>query len=147
SRDINLYTISLDAMLKTSPISLLSKASKTKSWLWHRRLSHLNFGTINKLAKDGLARGIPRLQFQKDHLFLKSKDKVPELIAMASEQFSSGPGLHSLTPATSNDWDHLFQPMFDEYFNLPSIDVSPVQKASVPRAVVLADSLVSTSVD
>ncbi|GJR04618.1 retrovirus-related pol polyprotein from transposon TNT 1-94 [Tanacetum coccineum] len=43
-------------------------SSKTKSWLWHRRLSHLNFGTINKLAKDGLARGIPRLKFQKDHL-------------------------------------------------------------------------------
>ncbi|GJV25752.1 integrase, catalytic region, zinc finger, CCHC-type containing protein [Tanacetum coccineum] len=61
SRDINLYTISLDDMLKTSPISLLSKASKTKNWLWHRRLSHLNFGTLNKLAKDGLARGIPRL--------------------------------------------------------------------------------------
>ncbi|GJX84919.1 integrase, catalytic region, zinc finger, CCHC-type containing protein [Tanacetum coccineum] len=68
SRDTNLYTISLDDMLKTSPICLLSKASKTKSWLWHRRLSHLNFGTINKLAKDGLARGIPRLKFQKDHL-------------------------------------------------------------------------------
>ncbi|GJX15354.1 retrovirus-related pol polyprotein from transposon TNT 1-94 [Tanacetum coccineum] len=68
SRDINLYTISLDDMLKTSPICLLSKASKTKSWLWHRRLSHLKFGTINKLAKDGLARGITRLQFQKDHL-------------------------------------------------------------------------------
>ncbi|GJU10603.1 retrovirus-related pol polyprotein from transposon TNT 1-94 [Tanacetum coccineum] len=68
SRDTNLYTISLDDMLKTSPICLLSKASKTKSWLWHHRLSHLNFGTLNKLAKDGLARGIPRLKFQKDHL-------------------------------------------------------------------------------
>ncbi|GJY08666.1 retrovirus-related pol polyprotein from transposon TNT 1-94 [Tanacetum coccineum] len=33
-----------------------------------RRLSHLNFGTLNKIAKDGLARGIPRLKFQKDHL-------------------------------------------------------------------------------
>ncbi|GJW90084.1 retrovirus-related pol polyprotein from transposon TNT 1-94 [Tanacetum coccineum] len=68
SRDTNLYTISLDDMLKTSPICLLSKASKTKSWLWHRRLSHLNFGTLNKLAKDGLARGILKLKFQKDHL-------------------------------------------------------------------------------
>ncbi|GKC34069.1 retrovirus-related pol polyprotein from transposon TNT 1-94 [Tanacetum coccineum] len=68
SRDSNLYTISLDDMLKTSSICLLSKASKTKSWLWHRRLSHLNFGTLNKLAKDGLARGIPKLKFQKDHL-------------------------------------------------------------------------------
>ncbi|GKE65646.1 integrase, catalytic region, zinc finger, CCHC-type containing protein [Tanacetum coccineum] len=49
-------------------ICLLSKASKTKSLLWHRRLSHLNFGTLNQLAKDGLARGIPNLKFKKDHL-------------------------------------------------------------------------------
>ncbi|GJX75738.1 retrovirus-related pol polyprotein from transposon TNT 1-94 [Tanacetum coccineum] len=69
SRDTNLYIISLDDMLKTSPIYPLSKASKTKSWLWHRRLSHLNFGTLNKLAKYGLARDIPRLKFQKDHLY------------------------------------------------------------------------------
>ncbi|GKE24942.1 retrovirus-related pol polyprotein from transposon TNT 1-94 [Tanacetum coccineum] len=68
SRDTNLYIISLDDMLKTSMICLISKASKTKSWLWHRRLSHLNFGTLNKIAKDGLARGIPRLKFQKHHL-------------------------------------------------------------------------------
>ncbi|GJR69177.1 retrovirus-related pol polyprotein from transposon TNT 1-94 [Tanacetum coccineum] len=56
SRDTNWYTISLDDMLKTSLICLLSKDSKIKSWLWHRRLSHLNFGTLNKLAKDDLAR-------------------------------------------------------------------------------------------
>ncbi|GKB61080.1 retrovirus-related pol polyprotein from transposon TNT 1-94, partial [Tanacetum coccineum] len=68
SQGTNLYTVSLDDMLKTSLICLLSKASKTKSWLWHRRLSHLNFGTLNKLAKDGLAQGIPMLKFQKDHL-------------------------------------------------------------------------------
>ncbi|GJY13495.1 retrovirus-related pol polyprotein from transposon TNT 1-94 [Tanacetum coccineum] len=96
SRDTNLYTISLDDMLKSSPICLLSKASKTKSWLWHRHLSHLNFGTLNKLAKDGLAREILRLKFQKDHLcsalivddylrftwvgFLKTKDEAPAAI-------------------------------------------------------------------
>nr|GEV48120.1 integrase, catalytic region, zinc finger, CCHC-type, peptidase aspartic, catalytic [Tanacetum cinerariifolium] len=68
SRDTNLYTISLDDMLKTSPFCLLSKASKTKRWLWYRQLPHLNFDTLNKLAKDGLARGIPRLKFQKDHM-------------------------------------------------------------------------------
>ncbi|GJS80469.1 retrovirus-related pol polyprotein from transposon TNT 1-94 [Tanacetum coccineum] len=68
SRDTHLYTISLDDMLKASPICLISKVSKTKSWLWHRRFSHLNFGTLNKLAKDSLARGIPKLKFQKDHL-------------------------------------------------------------------------------
>ncbi|GJV05418.1 retrovirus-related pol polyprotein from transposon TNT 1-94 [Tanacetum coccineum] len=68
SRYTNLYTISLDDMLKKSLICLLLKASKTKSWLWHRRLSHLNFSTLNKLAKDSLARGIPKLKFQKYHL-------------------------------------------------------------------------------
>nr|GEU29584.1 hypothetical protein [Tanacetum cinerariifolium] len=67
-RDTNLYTISLDDMLKTSPICLISKALRTKSWLWHRRLSHLNFGTLNKLAKYDLARGIPKLKFKKYHM-------------------------------------------------------------------------------
>nr|GFA21852.1 integrase, catalytic region, zinc finger, CCHC-type, peptidase aspartic, catalytic [Tanacetum cinerariifolium] len=45
----NLYTISVEDMMKSSPICLLSKAFKNKSWLWHRRLNHLNFGTINDL--------------------------------------------------------------------------------------------------
>nr|GEW96192.1 hypothetical protein [Tanacetum cinerariifolium] len=40
----------------SSSSSLIMTASKTKSWLWNRRLSHLNFGTLNKLAKGGLAR-------------------------------------------------------------------------------------------
>ncbi|GKB48456.1 retrovirus-related pol polyprotein from transposon TNT 1-94 [Tanacetum coccineum] len=70
SHDTNLYTISLDDMLKTFLICFLSKASKIKSWLWRRRLSHLNFGTLNKLAKDSLTRGIPRIKFHKDHLCL-----------------------------------------------------------------------------
>ncbi|GJW11967.1 retrovirus-related pol polyprotein from transposon TNT 1-94 [Tanacetum coccineum] len=55
-------------MMKSSPICLLSKASKNKSWLWHRRLNHLNFGTINDLARKDLVRGLPRLKFEKDHL-------------------------------------------------------------------------------
>nr|GEU32572.1 retrovirus-related Pol polyprotein from transposon TNT 1-94 [Tanacetum cinerariifolium] len=68
SRGNNLYTLSLQDMMASSPICLLSKASKTKSWLWHRRLSHLNFGAINHLARRGLVRGLPKLKFEKDHL-------------------------------------------------------------------------------
>ncbi|GJX48181.1 retrovirus-related pol polyprotein from transposon TNT 1-94 [Tanacetum coccineum] len=68
SRGNNLYTLSLRDMMASSPICLLSKASKTKSWLWHRRLSHLNFGAINHLARHGLVRGLPKLKFEKDHL-------------------------------------------------------------------------------
>ncbi|GKC99864.1 integrase, catalytic region, zinc finger, CCHC-type containing protein [Tanacetum coccineum] len=68
SHGSNLYTISVEDMMKSSPICLLSKASKNKSWLWHRRLNHLNFGTINDLARKDLVRGLPRLKFEKDHL-------------------------------------------------------------------------------
>ncbi|GJQ98253.1 retrovirus-related pol polyprotein from transposon TNT 1-94 [Tanacetum coccineum] len=74
------YTLSLGDMMASSPICLLSKASKTKSWLWHRRPSHLNFGAINHLARHGLVRGLPMLKFEKDHLCVacvmgKSKKK------------------------------------------------------------------------
>ncbi|GJV48692.1 retrovirus-related pol polyprotein from transposon TNT 1-94 [Tanacetum coccineum] len=68
SRGTNLYTIYVDDMIRSSPICLLSKASKNKSWLWHRRLNHLNFGTLNDLARKDLVRGLPRLKFEKDHL-------------------------------------------------------------------------------
>nr|GEW79958.1 hypothetical protein [Tanacetum cinerariifolium] len=68
SRGNNLNTLSLRYMMASSPICLLSKASKTKSWLWYRRLSHLNFGAINHLVRQGLVRGLPKLNFKKDHL-------------------------------------------------------------------------------
>ncbi|GJX43779.1 retrovirus-related pol polyprotein from transposon TNT 1-94 [Tanacetum coccineum] len=68
SRGSNLYTNSVKDMMKSSPICLLSKASKNKSWLWHRCLNHLNFGTINGLTRKNLVRGLPRLKFKKDHL-------------------------------------------------------------------------------
>ncbi|GJT34671.1 retrovirus-related pol polyprotein from transposon TNT 1-94 [Tanacetum coccineum] len=64
----NLYTLSLEDMMASSHICLLSKASQTKSWLWHRRLSHLNFCAINHLARHGLVRGLPKLKSEKDHL-------------------------------------------------------------------------------
>nr|GEY14079.1 hypothetical protein [Tanacetum cinerariifolium] len=65
SRRNNMYTLSLQDMTASSPICVLSKASKTKSWLWHRRLSHLNFGAINHLARQGLVRGLLKLKFEK----------------------------------------------------------------------------------
>ncbi|GJV82549.1 retrovirus-related pol polyprotein from transposon TNT 1-94 [Tanacetum coccineum] len=332
SRETNLYTLSIGEMMASSQICLLSKASKTKSWLWHRRLSHLNFGVIKHLAKNGLARGLPKLKFEKDHLCSacamgkskkqshkpKSEDtnqeklyvlhvdlcgpmrvasingkkyiliivdnysrftwvknirtdngtefinqtlhsyyesvgisyetlvarspqqndfverrnrtlveaarimliyaKAPlfllaeavstacklqakadigifigyapkkkayriynqrtrkiietihvdfdELTTMASKQLGSGPELQSLTltksssglvshpipqqpcnPPPRYDWDRLFQPMFDEYFNPPTIVVSPVPVVVAPRTVDLADSPVSTLID
>nr|GEU44087.1 ribonuclease H-like domain-containing protein [Tanacetum cinerariifolium] len=89
-----------------------------------------------------------------------------ELTAMTSEKLGLGPGLQSMTHATSSsglvlnlipqqpcnrpprdDWNRLFQPMFDEYFNPPTIVIFLVPVTVVPRTVDLADSHVSTSID
>ncbi|GJW49619.1 retrovirus-related pol polyprotein from transposon TNT 1-94 [Tanacetum coccineum] len=43
-------------------------ASSSQAWLWHRRLSHLNFDTINLLLKYDIVTGLPKLKFVKDHL-------------------------------------------------------------------------------
>nr|GEV37866.1 reverse transcriptase domain-containing protein [Tanacetum cinerariifolium] len=53
----------------------------------------------------------------------------------------------SCIPTPRDDWDRLFQPMFDAYFNPPTIVVSPVPVTNAPRAVDLANLLVSTSID
>nr|GFA34000.1 retrovirus-related Pol polyprotein from transposon TNT 1-94 [Tanacetum cinerariifolium] len=50
----NLYTINLHEVASASPICLMARASSTKSWLWHQRLSYLNFDTINDLARNDL---------------------------------------------------------------------------------------------
>nr|GEW22791.1 retrotransposon protein, putative, Ty1-copia subclass [Tanacetum cinerariifolium] len=68
SHSTNLYFISLNDMLSASPVCLLTKASSTKSWLWHRQLNHLNFETLNELAQKDLVRGLPLLKYDKDHL-------------------------------------------------------------------------------
>nr|GEU38511.1 reverse transcriptase domain-containing protein [Tanacetum cinerariifolium] len=68
SRSTNLYSISLNNLMAASPVCLLSKASSTKSWLWHRRLNHLNFRTLNELGRKYLVRGLPRLKYDKKHL-------------------------------------------------------------------------------
>ncbi|GJT67076.1 retrovirus-related pol polyprotein from transposon TNT 1-94 [Tanacetum coccineum] len=52
----------------SSPVCLMSKATSTKSWLWHRRLSHLNFGAINDLIRLDLVDGLPKFKYGKDHL-------------------------------------------------------------------------------
>ncbi|GKA06859.1 integrase, catalytic region, zinc finger, CCHC-type containing protein [Tanacetum coccineum] len=233
SRDTNLYTISLDDMLTTSPICLLSKASKTKSCMCIRKkkeilsspkaedtnqeklyLLHINLcgpmrvasingkklmqdkkpdlsffhvfcalcyptndnddlGKLDEKADIGIFVGYAPAK-KAFRIYNKRTQKIietihvtfDELTVMASKQFNSGPGLHSMTRATSSsrlvpnpvsqqpcipplrdDWDRMFQPMFDEYFTPPSIAISPVQEAAALRAVVLADSPVSTSID
>nr|GEW36530.1 hypothetical protein [Tanacetum cinerariifolium] len=53
-RSSNLYTIALNEVASNSLTCLLAKASSSQSWLWHQRLSYLNFATINNLMKNNL---------------------------------------------------------------------------------------------
>ncbi|GKE67730.1 retrovirus-related pol polyprotein from transposon TNT 1-94 [Tanacetum coccineum] len=55
-------------MASASPICLMARATSTKSWLWHQRLSHLNFDTTNDLAKNDLVTDLPKFKYHKEHL-------------------------------------------------------------------------------
>ncbi|GKA65779.1 retrovirus-related pol polyprotein from transposon TNT 1-94 [Tanacetum coccineum] len=68
NRSTNLYTINLYEMTSSYPICLMARATSTKSWLWHQRLSHTSFGIINTLVKDSLVTGLPKFTYSKDHL-------------------------------------------------------------------------------
>nr|GEU72024.1 integrase, catalytic region, zinc finger, CCHC-type, peptidase aspartic, catalytic [Tanacetum cinerariifolium] len=158
------------------------EASKTKSWLWHRRLSHLNFGTLNKLTKDGLARSISRLKFHKDHLCStcalgkimksshqpKAKDTNQEKLYLLHMDLCGpmrvvsinekkvylsdcrrllkiylGPILRSKDEAP----EAIIKCIKNIQVRLNATVFSPVQEAADPRAVILAESHVSTSID
>ncbi|GJR09732.1 retrovirus-related pol polyprotein from transposon TNT 1-94 [Tanacetum coccineum] len=66
----NLFSVGhfCNDLAASSPVCLMSKATLTKSGLWNRRLSYLNFGTINHLTKQDLVDGLPKFKYDKDHL-------------------------------------------------------------------------------
>nr|GEZ40505.1 hypothetical protein [Tanacetum cinerariifolium] len=64
----DLYTISLQESTSSTPPCLMAKASPTQAWLWHQRLSHLNFDYINLLSKKDVVIGLPKLKYVKDQL-------------------------------------------------------------------------------
>ncbi|GKD32736.1 integrase, catalytic region, zinc finger, CCHC-type containing protein [Tanacetum coccineum] len=124
NRGTNLYTISIEDMLKSSPIYLLSKASKNKSWLWHRRLNHLNFGIINDL-------------FRKD-LFLRSKDETPEFVIKFLKQIQVGLNKTVRYIRTDNGTEFVNQVQTDYYesvgiFHQKSVSRTPQQNSVVER--------------
>ncbi|GKE03527.1 retrovirus-related pol polyprotein from transposon TNT 1-94, partial [Tanacetum coccineum] len=130
SRGSNLYTISVEDTIKSSPICLLSKASKNKSWLWHRWLNHLNFGTINDLVRKDLL---------SEHVAPVHISSGLEPILMTPRQISLGLVPHPVpaapyVPPTNKDLEILFQPMFDEYLEPPSVErsVPPASATQVP---------------
>ncbi|GJT66625.1 hypothetical protein Tco_1018105 [Tanacetum coccineum] len=128
SRGDNLYTLSLGNMMASSPICLLSKASKTKSWLWHRSLSHMNlvlsillqvmdlFETLRKYYEKNVGiyhetsvacspqqNGVrlPQPVLPESVPVSLRHGKTPyELLHDKPPDLSSGPALHEMTPVS-----------------------------------------------
>ncbi|GJU90382.1 retrovirus-related pol polyprotein from transposon TNT 1-94 [Tanacetum coccineum] len=150
SRGSNLYTISVEDMMKSSPICLLSKASKNKSWLWHRRLNHLNFGTINDLARKDLVR-VHTINGKKYILvivddysrftwvkFLRSKDETPEFVIKFLKQTQVGLNKTVRYICTNNDTEFVNKYLIAYYesigiFHQKTIPRTPQQNDIVER--------------
>ncbi|GJT91110.1 retrovirus-related pol polyprotein from transposon TNT 1-94 [Tanacetum coccineum] len=64
----DLYTISLQETTSSTPICLMARNSPTQGWLWHQRLSHINFDYINLLSKKDVVIDLPKLKYVKDQL-------------------------------------------------------------------------------
>ncbi|KAI3707586.1 hypothetical protein L6452_26212 [Arctium lappa] len=66
-RKDNVYCLDLESVSSDSSLNcLFSKASLDESSLWHRRMCHMNFKTMNKLVKNNLVRGLPQKVFSCD---------------------------------------------------------------------------------
>nr|GEU44287.1 hypothetical protein [Tanacetum cinerariifolium] len=65
---INMYSFDLQNVVLSGDLTcLFAKASIGESNLWHMRLGHVNFKTMNKLMKGNLVRGLPSKIFENDH--------------------------------------------------------------------------------
>ncbi|GJX01657.1 retrovirus-related pol polyprotein from transposon TNT 1-94 [Tanacetum coccineum] len=99
----------------------MAKASPTQEWLWHRRLSHINFNYINLLPKKDVVIGLPKLKYVKDQLRNRTMVEVARTMLSASklplffwaEAFATA----YTTAPSQQELDLLFGPLYDEFFN------------------------------
>ncbi|GJS88169.1 putative ribonuclease H-like domain-containing protein [Tanacetum coccineum] len=67
-RKDNMYSFDLKNIVPSKGLTcLIAKATNDESKLWHRRLGHINFKTMNKLVKGNLVRGLPSKIFENDY--------------------------------------------------------------------------------
>nr|GEU50382.1 hypothetical protein [Tanacetum cinerariifolium] len=64
---VTIYSSTIVDLVSTL-LYLTDKVTPTQAWLWHRRLSHLNFDYINQLLKKDIVIGLPKLKYVKDQL-------------------------------------------------------------------------------
>ncbi|GJX90847.1 ribonuclease H-like domain-containing protein [Tanacetum coccineum] len=84
-RKNNMYSVDLKNIVPKGGLTcLFEKATSDESKLWHRRLGHLNFKTMNKLVKGNLVRGLPSKFFKNDQpVLLVKRESSTEPLAEA----------------------------------------------------------------
>ncbi|GJW06969.1 retrovirus-related pol polyprotein from transposon TNT 1-94 [Tanacetum coccineum] len=102
NRGSDLYTISLQETTSSTLICFMAKASPTQAWLWHRRLSHLNFDYITLLSKKEVVNGLPKLKYVKDQLCSSCEMSKAKRSSFKTKAVPSSKGrLNLLSP---NNW-------------------------------------------
>ena len=66
TRKRNMYVV--DWSTTKESICLVANNTNATSWEWHKKLNHLNFKTINKLAANDLVKGLPKIVYKKDQI-------------------------------------------------------------------------------
>ncbi|GJR73118.1 gag-pol polyprotein [Tanacetum coccineum] len=97
SRDSNLYTISISELAASFPVCLMSKATSTKSWLWHRRLSHLNDNSV--------ANTLDNEDTPLSSSIVVEEDAAPQIVSSSEEPVNTKPN----TPVSNENADELVQ--------------------------------------
>ncbi|GJZ73381.1 retrovirus-related pol polyprotein from transposon TNT 1-94 [Tanacetum coccineum] len=166
----NLYTILLNDMMKSSPICL-PKLKYAKDHLYsacqmgkskkechkpkpkpstNEKLQMLHMDICGPMREESINGKRYILVIVDDHSrytwvkFLRTKDEAPEIIIKFLKQAQAAST--SSKPNTNNDWDLLFQPMFDEYFKPPSVVSTTIFDANLlPPDIARASS--STTID
>nr|GEW30403.1 ribonuclease H-like domain-containing protein [Tanacetum cinerariifolium] len=73
-RENNIYNVDLKNIVPSGDLAyLFAKASLDESNIWHKRIGHINFKTMNKLVKGNLVRGLPSKVFENNHTCLACK--------------------------------------------------------------------------
>ncbi|GKD65056.1 retrovirus-related pol polyprotein from transposon TNT 1-94, partial [Tanacetum coccineum] len=118
----------LEETSSPTPISFMAKASPTAAWLWHHRLSYLNFHTINLLSKKDIVNSLPYCYLTRDD---ENLDKMKE---KGDPYHRNEPSSSKLVPNVSpladkidtslQELDLLFSPLFEEYFSTGNQNVS-----------------------
>nr|GEU39874.1 putative ribonuclease H-like domain-containing protein [Tanacetum cinerariifolium] len=114
-RENNMYNVDLKNIVPSGDLTcLFAKATLDESNIWHRRLGHINFKTMNKLVKGNLVRGLPLKVFENNHTCVACKKSKQHRASCKTKPISS------ISPPLKRLHMDLFIPTFIKSLNKKS---------------------------